>query len=93
MLFIRYGKSWLGIKKVNPKLHLNNEYVNPIEIGNSFYYPGRYFDFEMTSNEPKKWLTLINLGGEGGGLILPPCWFSLNDSETVKAVTLALCSI
>ena len=22
-----------------------------------------------------------------------PCWFSLNKSETVKAVTLALCSI
>ena len=25
--------------------------------------------------------------------ILPPCWFSLNKSETVKAVTLAFCSI
>ena len=33
-----------------------------------------------------------NLGG-GWGVILPPCWFSLNNSETVKAVTLAFCSI
>ena len=29
----------------------------------------------------------------GGRVILPPCWFSLNNSETVKAVTLAFCSI
>ena len=27
------------------------------------------------------------------GVILPPCWFSLNNSETVKAVNLAFCSI
>ena len=32
-----------------------------------------------------------NLGG--GGVILHPCWFSLNYSETVKAVTLAFCII
>ena len=30
-----------------------------------------------------------NLGGSGGGVILPTCWFSLNNSETVKVVTLA----
>ena len=28
----------------------------------------------------------------GGGIILPP-WFSLSNSETVKAVTFAFCSI
>ena len=33
-----------------------------------------------------------NLGG-GGGILPPPCWFSLNNSETVKAITLAFCSI
>ena len=33
------------------------KYVNSVEIGNSFYYLGRYFDFEMTCNEHKKWLT------------------------------------
>ena len=32
-----------------------------------------------------------NLGG--GGLILPPCWFSLNSSEMVKGVTLAFFNI
>ena len=32
-----------------------------------------------------------NLGG-GRGVVLP-CWFSLNNSETVKAVTLTFCSI
>ena len=33
-----------------------------------------------------------NLGG--GDLIPPPlCWFSFNNSETVKAVTLGFCSI
>ena len=34
-----------------------------------------------------------NLGGGSGGVILPPCWFSLNNSKTVKAVTLAFYSI
>ena len=32
-----------------------------------------------------------NLGGRE--LFYPRCWFSLNNSETVKAVTLAFCSI
>ena len=32
------------------------------------------------------------VGGGAGGILLP-CWFSLNNSETVKAVTLAFCSI
>ena len=31
-----------------------------------------------------------NLGGGGN---FTPCWFSLNNSETVTAVTLAFCSI
>ena len=30
---------------------------------------------------------------EGEGVILPPCWFSLKNSETVKAETLVFCSI
>ena len=37
-----------------------------------------------------------NLGGEESNFTLPPpppCWFSLNDSETVEAVTLVFCSI
>ena len=37
-----------------------------------------------------------NMGGEGrgeGNFTPSPCWFSLNNSETVKAVTLVFCSI
>ena len=34
-----------------------------------------------------------NLGGGGAGVILPICWVSLNNSKTVKAITLAFCSI
>ena len=39
------------------------------------------------------------LGGGGGnftpllGVILFPCWFNVNNSDTVKAVALAFCSI
>ena len=36
-----------------------------------------------------KYIILIWVGGN----FIPPCWFSLNNSETVKAVTLAFCSI
>ena len=31
--------------------------------------------------------------GVGGGVFYPSCWFSRNNSETVKAVTLTFCSI
>ena len=47
----------------------------------------------MTMSENLFHLTLIwDLGG-GGNPPPPPCWFSLNNSKTVKAVTLAFCSI
>ena len=35
--------------------------------------------------------TLIWVGGWRYGVILLPCWFSSNNSETVKAVTLTYC--
>ena len=39
-------------------------------------------------------LLLRTLVWVGGGLILTsPCWFSLNNSERAKAVTLEFCSI
>ena len=34
-----------------------------------------------------------NLRGGGGNFTLSPHWFSLSNSETVKAITLAFCSI
>ena len=34
-----------------------------------------------------------DLSGSGGEVILPSCWFPLNNSGTVKAVTLGFCSI
>ena len=32
-------------------------------------------------------------GGGGRGNFFPPCWFSLNNSETIKVVTLTFCWI
>ena len=32
-------------------------------------------------------------GGRGGVILTPLCWVSLNNSELIKAVTLAFCSI
>ena len=53
-----------GIKKVDsiatqiqPKLYLNNEYIKPVKTGETFSYLGRYFDFEMSSNDQKTFLT------------------------------------
>ena len=50
-----------GVKKINtkmkqikPKLYQNNEYIKPVEIGESFLYLGHYFDMEMTSNKCKE---------------------------------------
>ena len=42
-----YGKA----KQVKPTLYLNNTLINPIEIGDSFLYLGRYFDFMMSNKE------------------------------------------
>ena len=36
---------------------------------------------------------VLNLICVEEGVNLPLCWFSFNNSETVKAVTLAFCSI
>ena len=43
-----------------------------------------------------QYLYWFNPNLEGGGVILPsppPSWFFLNNSKTVKAVTLEFCSI
>ena len=46
---------------------------------------------KMQETESKKRESINpNLGGRE--LFYPHCWFSLNNSETVKAVTLAFCS-
>ena len=37
--------------------------------------------------------TRLPLIGEGGSFTHSPCWFSLNNLETVKGITLAFCSI
>ena len=61
-MIIRVNKCHsFGIKKVakqiQPNLYLNNEYVKPVKTGESFHYLGRYFDFEMSSNDHKTLLT------------------------------------
>ena len=60
-MIIRVDKcSTFGIKKALtkstqylPKLIINNSLLPAIEIGKSFCYLGRYFDFEMSNNEHK----------------------------------------
>ena len=47
--------------------------------------------FEAKTTKIFTWLTLIWMGG--WGVIYRPCWFSLINSEMVKAVTLASSSI
>ena len=34
-----------------------------------------------------------NFGGGGSNFTPPPSWFSLNNSKTVKAITMEICSI
>ena len=51
-----------------------------------------FFNFYIFTSEINP--DLVGGGARGGGgEILLPCWFSLNNSETVKALTLAFCSI
>ena len=60
-MIIRVDKcSTFGIRKALtksvqylPKLIINNSLIPAIEIGKSFCYQRRYFDFEMTNNEHK----------------------------------------
>ena len=66
-MIVRVDKcSTFGIKKAItksvqylPKLLINNAVIPAIELGKSFCYLGRYFDYEMTNNEHK--LELISL--------------------------------
>lgn len=41
-------------KQINPKLYLNNILISPVKSNESFKYLGKYFDFEMSSDEHKK---------------------------------------
>ena len=68
-MIIRVDKcSTFGIKKATtksiqflPKLLINNRLIPKINIGESFQYLGRYFDFEMSKNNHKEELTsLVN---------------------------------
>ena len=68
-MIIRVDKcSTFGIKKATtksiqflPKLLINNRLIPTINIGESFQYLGRYFDFEMSNNTHKEELTsLVN---------------------------------
>ena len=64
-MIIRVDKcSTFGIKKATtksiqflPKLLINNRLIPKINIGESFQYLGRYFDFEMSNNNHKEELT------------------------------------
>ena len=66
-MIVRVDKcSTFGIKKALtksvqylPKLLINNAVIPAIELGKSFCYLGRYFDYEMTNDEHK--LELISL--------------------------------
>ena len=67
LMIIRVDKcSTFGIKKAFtksvqyfPKLIINNSLIPVIEIGKSFCYLGRYFDYEMSDDEHK--LELVSL--------------------------------
>ena len=66
-MVIRVDKcSTFGIKKATtksiqflPKLLINNRLILTINIGESFEYLGRYFDFEMSNNNHKEELTIL----------------------------------
>ena len=67
MIIIRVDKcSTFGIGKTTtksiqflPKLLINNRLIPTINIGESFQYLGRYFDFEMSNNNHKEELTIL----------------------------------
>ena len=66
-MIIRVDKcSTFGIKKAItksvqylPKLLINNRLIPAINIGESFQYLGRYFDFDMSNNNHKAELTTL----------------------------------
>ena len=61
-MIVRVHKcSTFGVKKFStkslqfiPNLLINNQHIPAVEIGESFRYLGRYFDYEMT-NEQHQW--------------------------------------
>ena len=60
---------------------------------NCFQHVMAYGDFKDLARRTASGKVLILIWVGGGGVILPLSWFSLNNSRTVKAVTLDVCSI
>ena len=84
---LRYGGQWCYSRQINP-FGPNVPLFYPRETSENlkvFWW----FKGVKKGYIGNKWFN-PNLDG-GGGIILPPtpCWFSRNNSETVKAVTLA----
>ena len=58
-LFLSSRTTWASPVQFKPKLFINGEVIKPIELGESFEYLGRWFNFEMNNEKHKEELTEI----------------------------------
>ena len=75
-----------------------NPHVLDRNIIKCYYMTNRYGKYSIIAIAAESWNKIQkrlnpNLGGGRGGGNFTPCWFSHNNSETVKVATLAVCSI
>ena len=99
---------WMGFNCIKARATLRRQFTFYHEVPRnfwySFYWPQKderlswpWTHPVVLKMGPMDWessiFTLIWVVRRGLILPSPPCWFSLNKSKTVKAVTLAFCSI
>lgn len=91
-IFLKQKKLQLNVSifSITKNLTMNNVSYKVLKI-HYFYFVLIDFYFSLPQIRTFK-IVLLTLGEERAGYFTP-CWFFPNDSETLKAVILAFCSI
>ena len=79
-----------GMMKIDPNDRFREAKINALEVKTEDFNAVELIKMQETKSKKRE---SINPNLSGRKLSYPCCWFSLDDSEMVKTVTLTFCSV
>ena len=76
--------------KIDPNDRFREAKINDLEVKTEDFNAVELIKMQEIKSKKRE---SINANLSGRKLFYPHCWFSLDNSETVKTVTLTLCSV